>query len=158
MVYEERWGLEWWSTPYIPPPPPPLPDVTLLMAHLHRPWDRERESVQIFSEVDIVQVKVKLLQEKVSPPEQTWCTPNISSQLGLEVSSYNWQKRLLQRVTLINGWKLMFLLKLIHPSIRPKNLVSNVLARCILDLTGNLTLLTHSAAWHIFVPTYQCVS
>ena len=73
-------------------------------------------------------VQVKVLQKKV--------TPNISCQLGLEVSTYNWQ-----RVATINWWKLMFLLKLIHPSIRPKNLVSNVPGRRILDLTGNLTLL-----------------
>ena len=77
---------------------PPQPDVTHLMAPYTPVGQRER--VQKF--MASCRVQVKLLEKKVSPGEQTWCTPNISFPLRLEVSSYTGQRRLLQRVALVN--------------------------------------------------------
>ena len=87
VVYEERWGLEWWSTPYIP--------VTTTSTRCHLSYGRitppvgHRKVSKYSARSASCSVQVKLLQKKV--------TPNISCQLGLEVSSYNWQRRLLQK-------------------------------------------------------------
>ena len=96
VVYEERWGLERWSTPYIYNHLNQMSPILWLLT----PPVGQRERVEKF--MASCRVQVKLLEKKVSPGEQTWCTPNISSLLRLEVSSYTGKRRLLQRVALVN--------------------------------------------------------
>ena len=121
---------------------------------------RGRERVQIFSEDGIEQCACRsnCWEKSVARWTNVVHTQYILP-VGAEVSSYNWQKRVLQRVALINWWNSCFYFSWYTQVYGPKTELLMPRPVGILDITGNLTLLAHLPAWHPPPsPTYQCVS
>ena len=110
---------------------------------------RGRERVQIFSEDGIEQCACRsnCWEKSVACWTNVVHTQYILP-VGAEVSSYNWQKRVLQRVALINWWNSCFYFSWYTQVYGPKTELLMPRPVGILDITGNLTLLAHLPAWH----------